>query len=113
MQMEKHGLNTAEHHVEGRSAKHGSHRVSASKVIRRRAKGGGRRIQVPTIYDIMSRSVHGSSLGEATAIQYYQNMLDGNFMSCFYNITRSSRSRMSREASAMRRRKIWGTAPKC
>jgi hypothetical protein len=74
---------------------------------------GGEGYKSPPSNDIMSRSVHGSSLGEATAIQYYQNMLDGNFMSCFYNITRSSRSRMSREASAMRRRKIWRTAPRC
>ena len=61
----------------------------------------------------MSRSGHGWSSRDPTAIQYCQDMLDGNFMSCFYNIIRSSRPRMSREASAMRRRKIWGTAPKC
>jgi len=54
MQVEKHGLNTAEQHVEGRSAKHGSHGVSASKVTKQRAKGGGRKLQFPTIYEKMS-----------------------------------------------------------
>ena len=51
MQMEQHGLSTSEQHVEGRSARRGSHGPGATKVVRMRAKGGGRKLQFPSIYE--------------------------------------------------------------
>ena len=50
-QMEQHGLSTSEQHVEGRSARRGSHGPGATKVVRMRAKGGGRKLQFPSIYE--------------------------------------------------------------